>query len=271
MSFDLATHTIVSPRSVMVMTLEGFLTKATVLWQWWQRTDSHSLLAPDYGFCSNKVCALLRFGINQANGSRQVDTSNDSFLVDVWRMSFAPDKSLSKSVHEILVSNDGSFEKSQVEMSEVMFNARSKQDQPLRDYLKLCLKNHVGFMDGAGNVVQLSQSKTHPLLLKLNRHKDFSSRMLPPKEARHTKPRAKSESDNSQLVTDTTKSKNYADIVSVNEEQVQPPVSKRGPGLQTHLPLWRKILAHTYRRHCTMEHLLFHPTHSVLECHKETP
>lgn len=47
MSFDLATHTIVSPSSVMVMTLEGFLTKATVLWQWWQRIDSHSLLASD--------------------------------------------------------------------------------------------------------------------------------------------------------------------------------------------------------------------------------
>jgi len=47
MSFDLATHTIVSPSSVMVMTIEGFLTKATVLWQWWQRIDSHSLLAPD--------------------------------------------------------------------------------------------------------------------------------------------------------------------------------------------------------------------------------
>lgn len=47
MSFDLATHTIVSPSSVMVMTLEGFLTKATVLWQWWQRIDSHSLLAFD--------------------------------------------------------------------------------------------------------------------------------------------------------------------------------------------------------------------------------
>ncbi|THX53381.1 hypothetical protein D6D06_06136 [Aureobasidium pullulans] len=211
MSFDLATHTIVSPSSVMVMTLEGFLTKATVLWQ------CHSLLAPD----NSDAMTFVQI--------RQVDTSNDSFLVDVWRMSFAPDTSLTKSVHKILVSNDGSFGKSQVEMSEVMFNARSKHDQPLRDYLKLCLKNHVGFMDGAGNVVQQSQSKTHPLLLKLNPHKDLSSRMLPPEEARHTKPRAKSESDNSQLVTDTTKSKNYADIVSVNEEQIHPPISKRGP------------------------------------------
>ncbi|THY79470.1 hypothetical protein D6C87_08987 [Aureobasidium pullulans] len=217
MSFDLATHTIVSPSSVMVMTLEGFLTKATVLWQWWQRIDSHSLLAPD----NSDAMTFVQI--------RQVDTSNDSFLVDVWRMSFAPDKSLSKSVHKILVSNDDSFKKSQVEMSEVMFNVRSKQDQPLREYLKSCLKNHVGFMDGAGNVVQQSQSKTHPLLLKLNRHKDFSSRMLPPKEARHTKTRAKSESDNFQLVTDTTKSKNYADVVSMNEEQIQPPLSKRGP------------------------------------------
>ncbi|KAG2164827.1 hypothetical protein JADG_004566 [Aureobasidium aubasidani] len=115
MSFDLATHTIVSPSSVMVMTLEGFLTKATVLWQWWQRTDSHSLLAPD----NSDAMTFVQI--------RRVDTSNDSFLVDVWRMSFAPDTSLSKSVHKILVSNDGSFKKSQVEMSEVMFNARSKQ------------------------------------------------------------------------------------------------------------------------------------------------
>ncbi|THX01063.1 hypothetical protein D6D17_06291 [Aureobasidium pullulans] len=232
MSFDLATHTIVSPSSVMVMTLEGFLTKATVLWQWWQRIDSHSLLAPD----NSDAMTFVQI--------RQVDTSNDSFLVDVWRMSFAPDKSLSKSVHKILVSNDGSFGTSQVEMSEVMFSARSKQDQPLREYLKSCLKNHVGFMDGVGNVVQQSQSKTHPLLLKLNRHKDFSSRMLPPKEARHTKPRAKSESDNSQLVTDTTKSKNYADVVSMNEEQIQPPLSKRGPEIADTPRCSKLVLTH---------------------------
>ncbi|THW52874.1 hypothetical protein D6D21_00675 [Aureobasidium pullulans] len=173
MSFDLATHTIVSPSSVMVMTLEGFLTKATVLWQWWQRIDSHSLLA----FDNSDAMAFVQI--------MRVDTSNDSFLVDVWRMSFAPDTSLSKSVHKILVSNDGSFKKSQVEMSEVMFNARSKQDQPLREYLKSCLKNHVGLLNEDATAKRGSSYKTT--------------------------------------------SKNYADVVSMNEEQIQPPLSKRGP------------------------------------------
>lgn len=85
--------------------------------------------------------------------------------MEVWKMSMISDVSLFRSVHKIFISNiDGSFKSSVVEATDEFENLRPGTDKSLRSSAVLFLKNNIGWIDRAGNLIEGKHPKLGSLI-----------------------------------------------------------------------------------------------------------
>ncbi|KAH0348343.1 hypothetical protein KCU81_g3250, partial [Aureobasidium melanogenum] len=141
MSIILDEHAVISPvpDPDAAVTREELLSLAAPIWQWWRRERP-----------------LVRENVqNHITNIRIIETHpTEKFLrMEVWKMSLISDVSLSRSVHQIFVSNiDGSFKSSVIESTDELEILRPGTDKLLRDIALVFLKNNIGWIDSAGSL-----------------------------------------------------------------------------------------------------------------------
>ncbi|KAG9662085.1 hypothetical protein KCU95_g5103, partial [Aureobasidium melanogenum] len=153
MSIILDEHAIVSPvpNPDTAVIREELLSLAAPVWQWWRR--ERQSVRKDLQNCIINI--------------RIIETHpTERFLrMEVWKMSMISDVSLFRSVHKIFISNiDGSFKSSVVESTDEFENLRPGTDKSLRSSAVLFLKNNIGWIDRAGNLIEGKHPKLGSLI-----------------------------------------------------------------------------------------------------------
>ncbi|KEQ61926.1 uncharacterized protein M437DRAFT_25949, partial [Aureobasidium melanogenum CBS 110374] len=141
MSIILDEHAVISPvpDPDAAVTREELLSLAAPIWQWWRR--ERPLVRENV---QNHITNIRIMYVARSNGVTQAN---------IWKMSLISDVSLSRSVHQIFVSNiDGSFKSSVIESTDELEILRPGTDKLLRDIALVFLKNNIGWIDSAGSL-----------------------------------------------------------------------------------------------------------------------